>query len=63
MARPDRSGKAFHGDGLSCLHTGMSLDPDAEAPTLKNLKMAKCRYMFGDECIWKIFWLKEDGVW
>jgi hypothetical protein len=43
----------------------MSLDPDSEAnlPTMKIVKMAKCRYTSGDEYVYKIFWLKEDGVW
>jgi hypothetical protein len=35
----------------------------ANLPTLKIVKMAKCRYAFGDEYDYKIFWLKEDGVW
>ena len=43
----------------------MSLDPDTEAnlPTRKIVKMAKCCYEFGEEYVCKIFWLKEDGVW
>jgi hypothetical protein len=39
------------------------LDIEANLPTMKIVKMAKCRYSVGDEYVWKIFWLKEDGVW
>jgi hypothetical protein len=35
----------------------------SKSPTMKIVKMAKCRYRFGDEYDYKIFWLKEDGVW
>lgn len=42
----------------------MSLDPaEPNRPAMKILKMAKCSYEFGDEYVYKIFWLKEDGVW
>jgi hypothetical protein len=30
---------------------------------MKIVKIAMCRYTFGDEYVYKIYRLKEDGIW